>query len=293
MAITAALVKELRERTGSGMMECKRALVETDGDIEAAIETMRKSGQAKADKKSNRTTAEGIVIINNNADNSQSVIVEINCETDFVAKDENFQSFANSIATTILESKPTNVAELSKINLANGSTVEETRAQLISKIGENVSIRRFETVNAESGNLASYIHGNKIGVVVAVNGGTSELSKDLAMHIAASKPTCITADEVPEEMITKERNIAIAQAESSGKPANIIEKMVEGKIRKFIDEITLLGQKFIKDNDLSVEKLLAKEKAQVTKFIRYEVGEGIEKKQENFADEVMAQVKSI
>jgi len=290
MAITAALVKELRERTGAGMMECKKALVEMDGDIEAAAEHMRKTGMAKADKKAGRAAAEGLIIIKLSNDAKTAAMVEVNCETDFVAKDENFVNFANAVGDCALANKPADVEALSVLTLENGSTIEDTRKALIAKIGENMNVRRMAIINA-SGNLSAYSHGSRIGVVIDVEGGTDELGKDLAMHIAASRPVCVDESGVPQDTLDKEKEIYTAQAQESGKPADIIEKMVQGRINKYLKEITLLGQPFVKDPDQTVEQLLKKENAKVAGFVRLEVGEGVEKKSENFADEVMAQIK--
>jgi len=291
MAITAALVKELRERTGAGMMECKKALVETDGDIEAAIELMRKSGMAKADKKAGRTAADGLVVIKTSADGKQATIVEINSETDFVAKGDDFINFANAIAARILASKPADLDALMATPLQDGGeSVEHARKELIAKLGENMSVRRFELLET-SGQIGSYMHGARIGVLVDLEGGDETLGKDLAMHIAASRPVCVGEENVSAELIEKEKEIFSAQAAESGKPADIIEKMVGGRIKKFLKEITLMGQPFVKDPDQTIEKLLKGAGAKVNRFTCFEVGEGIEKKTENFADEVMAQVK--
>ncbi|MEJ1341488.1 MAG: translation elongation factor Ts [Candidatus Sedimenticola sp. (ex Thyasira tokunagai)] len=292
MAITASMVKELRERTGSGMMECKKALVEADGDIEAAIEQMRKSGQAKAAKKAGRTAADGIVAIKFSADGKKAAMVEVNCETDFVAKDDNFTSFADAVAECALNSSATTVEELLEQPLHDGeeTTINTAREALIVKIGENMNVRRFQRFETESGQLASYRHGVRIGVVVDVEGGDDTLGKDIAMHVAATNPTCVSEDQVPAEMVEKEREIFKARALESGKPENIIDKIIGGQIRKFLAEITLVGQAFVKNPDTTVEKLLAEAGAKVNSFTRFEVGEGIEKKQENFADEVMAQI---
>ena len=293
MAISAALVKELRERTGAGMMECKAALVEANGDIEAAIEAMRKSGQAKAAKKSGRTAAEGVVMIEIAADGKRGVMVEINCETDFVAKDASFQAFAGAAAATALAGSAQDAAELSEQALVSdaATTVNAAREALIAKIGENIQVRRLVRFDATEGLLYSYRHGLRIGVVVELAGGDESLGRDLAMHVAASNPQCVSADQVAAETLDKEREIFSAQALDSGKPAAIVEKMVEGRVRKFLEEITLLGQPFVKDPEQSVEKLLKQANARVLGFTRIEVGEGIEKKVENFAEEVMAQVR--
>ena len=293
MQITAAMVKELRERTGSGMMECKKALQETDGDIDAAIENMRKAGLAKADKKAGRVAAEGRVAIKISDDGKSAVIVEVNCETDFVSGGDEFIGFANDIAATALANKPDTIEALIELPMDDGSqTIEERRKAMISKIGENIQVRRFEIMNADQGAFGSYLHGSRIGVLLEMENAKEELIKDVAMHIAASRPICVTEDEVPAETLTKEREILMAQAKDSGKPDNIIEKMVDGRIRKYLAEVTLVGQPFVKDPDKTVGALLKDEGATVTGFVRYEVGEGIEKKQENFADEVMAQVKA-
>ncbi len=291
MAITAALVKELRERTGAGMMECKKALVETNGDIDTAIEHMRKSGMAQADKKAGRIAADGLVIFKTSADGKQAAIVEVNSETDFVAKGDDFINFANAIAERILISKPADLDALMAMPLQDGGeSIEEMRKTLIAKLGENMSVRRFERVET-SGLVGSYMHGARIAVLVDLEGGDEALGKDLAMHIAASRPTCVSEANVAVELIEKEKEIFSAQAAESGKPAEIIAKMVDGRIKKFLKEITLLGQPFVKDPDQTVEKLLKNASATVNSFTRYEVGEGIEKKTENFADEVMAQVQ--
>ena len=285
MNITASLVKELRERTGAGMMDCKKALNDTNGDIEAAIEVMRKSGAAKAAKKAGRIAAEGIISIKQKE--SDLVILEVNCETDFVAKDENFLSFAETIIEVIIDHDIDDVNDLLKFNIVK-QTVEEMRQQLIAKIGEKITIRRFEK-HAYKNQVGLYLHGTRIGVVVEIEGGNEELAKDIAMHIAASKPLYIDENNVAEEILDKEREIYMAQAQESGKPAEIIEKMVEGRIKKYIKEITLLGQSFVKDPEQSIEKILKSAEAKVISFVRYEVGEGIEKRSDNFAEEVMSQ----
>lgn len=290
MAITAAMVKELRERTGAGMMECKKMLVESNGDMDEAISIMRKNGAAKADKKAGRIAAEGRIVASLNDSGSEGTLLEVNSETDFVAKDASFISFAESVGAAVLADKPVDIQALSSLPLESGETVEETRASLVSKIGENIQVRRFELMTTEKGTLYSYLHGEKIGVMLSIVGGDEALGKDIAMHIAASNPSCITEAEVPAEDIAKEKEILVAQAEGSGKPANIIEKMVEGRMRKFFSEITLVGQPFVKDPDQTVGKLLDAAGASIESFVRYEVGDGIEKKQEDFAAEVMAQI---
>jgi elongation factor Ts len=288
MAVTAAMVKELRERTGAGMMECKKALVETDGDLEIAIEFLRKSGLAQADKKASRVAAEGKIALALADGGKQAVMVEVNCETDFVAKDVNFIAFADAVAVNALNEAPADVDALMTTSINSGS-VEEARQALISKIGENIQVRRFVRESTE-GTLGAYVHGGKIGVLVDVSGGDEELARDLAMHIAALNPEYVSADDVPADIIAREKDILIAQAENSGKPPEIIEKMVVGRLRKHLSGITLLGQPFVKDGDITVAKLLEQKSASVNGFDRLAVGEGIEKKEENFADEVMQQV---
>ncbi len=291
MQITASMVKELRERTGSGMMECKKALQETDGDIETAIENMRKSGLAKADKKSGRVAAEGRVVIEISDDGKSAAVVEVNCETDFVSGGDDFLSFVTAIAKTALANKPADIAALSEMTLDGSSeTIEETRKTKIAKIGENMQLRRFEILETNAGSFGSYLHGSRMGVLVEMENGNDELIKDVAMHIAASNPLCVSEADVPAETLEKEKDILRAQALESGKPAEIVEKMLAGRIRKYLAEITLLGQSFVKDPDKTIETLLSDAGATVNCFVRYEVGEGIEKKVENFADEVMAQI---
>jgi elongation factor Ts len=291
MSITAAMVKELRERTGSGMMECKKALTEANGDMELAIENMRKAGLAKADKKSGRTAAEGVIGVKVSDDAKIAVMVDINCETDFVAKGDDFVNFVNSVTAALLTSDVETDEQLQSMKLADGSVVDEVRRSLIAKLGENITIRRFVKYHTEQGGTASYLHGSKIGVIVELAKPDSELGKDIAMHIAASKPECVSEDQVPAELIEKEKEIFSAQAAESGKPAEIIEKMIGGRISKFLAEITLLGQPFVKDDKITVGKLVASKGNSVIRFARFEVGEGIEKKEENFAEEVMAQVR--
>ncbi|APZ43237.1 translation elongation factor Ts [Acidihalobacter ferrooxydans] len=291
MQITASQVKELRERTGAGMMECKKALTEAGGDMEAAIEAMRKSGAAKAVKKAGRLAAEGQVVIAMSDDGGTAVLVEINCETDFVGKDENFEKFADAVAQCALRDAPADVAALMALDAA-GKPLETAREELVTKVGENVQVRRFERVQMQGDCLGSYRHGVRIGVLVDLAGGDEELARDLSMHIAASRPVCIDEAQVAPELIDKEREIFSAQALESGKPPQIVEKMVEGRIKKFLGEITLLGQPFVKQPDMTVAQLLKEKGASVKRFVRFEVGEGIEKKTENFAEEVMAQVKA-
>ncbi|MEA3278680.1 MAG: translation elongation factor Ts [Pseudomonadota bacterium] len=293
MAITAALVKDLRERTGAGMMECKKALVETDGDVEAAIELMRKSGQAKAAKKAGRTAAEGVVVVHIDDAARRGLMVEVNCETDFVAKDGNFASFADEVAARALESGASDVDALAALPMSEGEerTIAQAREALVAKIGENIQLRRLVRFDDVQGELYSYRHGVRIGVVVELQGGDAVLGKDVAMHIAATNPMCVSADEVPAATLEKEREIFRAQALESGKPENIVDKIIEGRVRKYLEEVTLLGQAFVKDPDVTLDKLLKQAGAKVLRFARVEVGEGIEKKEENFADEVMAQVR--
>ena len=288
MAITASMVKELRERTGAGMMECKKALVESDGDLDAAAEALRKAGAAKADKKAGRVAADGRVVIKQ--DGAKVAIVEVNSETDFVAKDENFAAFAEAVADTVLASGETDVAALAGQTLSDGRSIEAARTELVQKVGENISVRRAQIVVAD-GPLAFYTHGARIGAIVALDGGDETLARDIAMHVAAINPVCIDESGVPAETLETEKRIFTEQAEASGKPAEIIEKMVTGRVAKFLKEITLVGQPFVKDPDVTVGKLLKGAGASVVSFVRFEVGEGIEKKADNFVEEVMAQVQ--
>ncbi len=290
MSITAAMVKDLRERTGAGMMECKKALVECNGDIDAAIEHMRKTGLAKADKKAGRVAAEGLIVIKTSADNKKAAIVEVNCETDFVAKGDDFINFCEEVAQIALDNDAADLDALLGSKMSSGESIADTLRAMIAKIGENMNVRRVALLQGK-GQLANYSHGSRIGVVVDLEGGDLELGRDIAMHVAASRPSAVSADDVDPALIEKEKEIFTAQAAESGKPAEIIEKMIGGRINKFLKEITLLGQPFVKDPDTTVEKLLKGAGANVVTFARFEVGEGIEKKQENFADEVMAQVK--
>ncbi len=285
--ITSALVKELRERTGAGMMECKKALQAVEGDLDAAIEHLRKSGQAKADKKAGRTAAEGVIAFAQTG--NAAVLVEVNCETDFVARGERLRQFAQTlaqIATTTPDNALTTLLEAP----FEGETVEAIRRGLVAEIGEKIDVRRFVKVTSDRV-LGSYVHGDRIGVLVELEGGDVELAKDIAMHIAASRPLCIRPDQVPSEDIERERSIFAAQAAESGKPPEIVAKMVEGRIKKFLGEITLLGQPFVKDPDMSVEKLLKQRKASVLRYERLELGEGIEKQKEDFVAAVMEQVR--
>jgi len=293
MQITASMVKELRERTGSGMMECKKALQEADGDIDVAIENMRKAGMAKADKKSGRVAAEGRVAIEISDDGQSAVILEVNCETDFVSGGDEFMSFVTATAKTALANNAADIAALSEMTLDGSSdTVEKTRQNMVAKIGENIQLRRFEIVTTDGGTFGSYSHGLRMAVLVEMANGNDELIKDVAMHIAASNPMCVSEADVPAETLEKEKDILRAQALESGKPAEIVEKMLTGRVRKYLAEITLLGQPFVKNPDVTVEGLLSESGATVLGFVRYEVGEGIEKKVEDFAEEVMAQIGS-
>ncbi len=288
MSIKASMVKELRDRTGAGMMECKKSLLEANGDMDRAIELLRTSGQAKAEKKASRIAAEGRIVIANNS--FDAVLVEVNSETDFVAKDKNFVDFTNSIAESLLSIDLTEFDKFNNYELSDGRTVENIRTDLIAKVGENISIRRFSKIKGAQ-NLGFYSHGSRIGAIVSLKGGDKDLSKDIAMHIAASNPVCIDEKDVPEDLISREKRIYTEQALSSGKPPEIAEKMVNGRVKKFFKEITLLGQPFIKNPDKSIQDLLKNSNAVVIDFCRYEVGDGIEKSEENFADEVMKQIK--
>ena len=289
-AVTAAMVKELRERTGLGMMECKKALVEADGDIEKAIDDMRKSGQAKAAKKAGRTAAEGGVVVATNDANTVAVMVEINSETDFVARDDNFLGFCDKVAGAALAAGETDAAKIGELKLEDGSTVEEARQALVQKIGENIQIRRAATLEAE-GAIGAYVHGGRIGVLVALNGGDAELGKDVAMHVAAVNPMVISGDQVPVETLEKEKEIIRAQPDMEGKPAEIVEKMLGGRINKFLKEVSLLDQPFVKDPNTSVGALVKGAGAEIVAFERLVVGEGIEKEEVDFAAEVEAAAK--
>jgi elongation factor Ts len=292
MEITAAMVKELRTRTGAGMMECKKALKEAEGDMEGAIEAMRKAGLAKADKKSGRVAAEGVIVTRVADDGRTGVMVEINSETDFVAKNEEFQQFAARVAERVLDSNPADVEELSGLTVGGGDERDIATAtkELVAKIGENLEVRRFERRQSADGQLASYLHENRIGVLVDYT-GPEQVGKDVAMHVAANNPAATRADDIPQDELEKERQFLEEQARDSGKPEEIVKKMVDGRLRKHLSEITLLGQPFVKDPDQTVEEMLKANDADVSFFRRFEVGEGKEKKEENFADEVMAQAK--
>lgn len=287
--ISASLVKDLRERTGSGMMECKKALVETGGDIEAAIEYMRKNGMAKADKKAGRVAAEGQIGVAVSDDGHAAAMVEINSETDFVAKNPDFAGFVQAVADHILSDNPADMDALLALQI-DGQTIEEKRKALVAKLGENLQVRRFARYET-TGTVGAYRHGERIGVLVELQGGDVALARDIAMHVAASRPICVNESDVDADLVAKEREIFIAQAADSGKPADIIEKMVDGRIRKFLAEVALVGQPFVKDPDQTVGKLLKNKSATCVRFVRFEVGEGIEKNTTDFAAEVMAQVK--
>lgn len=294
-AITASLVKELRERTGSGMMECKKALEASNGDIEAAIEAMRKSGQAKAAKKAGRIAAEGVIIIELNAEHTAATMLEVNCETDFVAKDASFLAFANAVAKLGLAARCQDVSSLLAVTDASGTNVDKLRENLVAKIGENINIRRCVYLTTSTGIIGHYVHGNRIGVLVPINIQDQDLGKDIAMHIAASKPLVVNPDELPKDLLVKEEEIYWAQTKEQNKPAAILETMVKGKLQKFISESSLLKQPFIKKSEITVEQLLKQHNATVVSFVRYEVGEGIEKKSADFATEVenlVAETKS-
>ncbi len=291
MSVTAEAVKQLRERTGAGMMECKKALVETNGDLDAAAELMRKQGLAKADKKAARVAAEGVVALEKSADGKSAAMVEVNCETDFVAREADFQGFSTDVAKVALTAGAADVEALVANKLASGETIDERRRALISKIGENITVRRHATLSS-SGFLGAYRHGTRICALVAIEGGDAALAHDLAMHVAASNPEFLSAADVPADLVAKEREIETEKALAEGKPADIVAKMVEGRIRKTLNEKALLGQPFVKDPDQTVEKLLKAAKAEIKAYKRFEVGAGIEKKQDDFVGEVMAQVKA-
>ena len=290
MEIKAIDVKKLREITNAGMMDCKKALLEADGDFENAKVLLKEKGQSKADSKSGRTTAQGIAVIQVEADNS--VILEVNCETDFAAKDNLFNQFVNNIAKLILENDIDNMDQLSQESFDEFENIEEYRKYVISKLGENITIRRFQRIKID-GQIGSYIHGTKIASLVMIDGNDAELAKDLAMHVAASKPEYLSTSDVPQEIIKEEARILTLQAEEEGKPKEIVEKIVQGKLKKQFDQVSLFGQEFVKDPDMTIDQLLAKKNASVKSFVRYEVGEGIEVEEVNFADEVKAQVDAI
>jgi elongation factor Ts len=291
-AITAASVKELRERTGAGMMDCKKALTETNGDMEAAIDLMRTSGAAKAAKKSGRIAAEGLVKVNISDDGKTATILEVNSETDFVTKGDAFIDFVDTLGALALKTTPANIDEFLTQTLDNGDSLEKSREDIVAKVGENIAIRRVQTVAVSGdGVIGAYKHGERIAVLAVLEGGDEALAKDIAMHIAATRPECVTEDELNADLLEREKAIFVEQAIESGKPDNIIEKIFVGRMKKFVNEVTLYGQAFVKDPDTTVGALAKSNKAEVKSFIRFEVGEGIEKKEENFAEEVAAQMK--
>jgi elongation factor Ts len=292
MSVTAEAVKILRERTGAGMMECKKALVETSGDLDAAAEMMRKSGLTKADKKAGRIAAEGVVVIERSADGKSAVLVEVNCETDFVARENDFQAFAANAGKLALATRTTDVAALLEAKLPDGSTLDDARRALIAKIGENISVRRIGLLEAPAV-LGTYLHGSRIGALVALKSGEEAVAKDVAMHVAAINPAHLSIADVPADVVAKEKSIQLemikADPKNAGKAEDMLVKIIDGKLRKWVGEITLLGQLFVKDDKQTVEQYLKQSKAEIVSFLRFEVGAGIEKKQEDFAAEVMKQ----
>ncbi|MCS5592450.1 MAG: translation elongation factor Ts [Gammaproteobacteria bacterium] len=292
MAITAALVKELRERTGAGMMDCKKALTETDGNMEDAIDLMRASGAAKAAKKAGRIASEGLVNVTLSDDKKTAIILEVNSETDFVTKGDVFIDFVNTLGALALATQPENVEAFLTQTLETGETVDKAREEIIAKIGENISVRRVHTVTTDNGVIGAYKHGDRIAVLSVLSGNDGDLAKDVAMHIAASKPECVSEDQLSADLLEREKAIFIEQAKESGKPDNIIEKMIVGRMKKFVNEVTLYGQSFVKDPDTTVGQLVKANNADVESFVRFEVGEGIEKKVDNFVEEVMAQAQA-
>ncbi len=291
MVITAAQVRELRDRTGAPMMDCKKALEAANGDMTTAIDELRKNSGIKADKKAGRIAAEGIIVVLKSTDGKRAIMIEINSETDFVSRDQNFVSFANAVAKTVLDSNVTDVNALLTLPLSGDThTVEEARKALISKVGENINIRRI-AVAKSTATIGTYVHSNRIGVLVEIDTDNAELARDIAMHVAASKPLVLSPDDVSPELVEKEKEIFKKQAAESGKPAEIIEKMISGRVKKFLDEVSLLGQPFVKDPNTQVSALLGKNRAKVISFVRFEVGEGIEKISEDFVEAVMSQVQ--
>ena len=285
--ITASMIKELRARTGAGMMDCKGALGETGGDLDAAVEELRKKGVATAEKKAGRIAAEGVIVSASNA--AAGVLVEVNCETDFVAKDASFQAYAGKVADAILANPPKDLESVATLELDDGMTVESARRELLARIGENISVRRFAVVASAGGTVSAYLHGTRIGVMVRLTGGDPQLGRDLAMHIAATRPLCIGEKDMPAEAVEREKVIFMAQAEESGKPVEIVQKMVAGRMKKFLKENTLLGQPFVKNPEQSVAALVAAAGASVEEMVRFEVGEGLDKRDDDFVAEVMAQ----
>ena len=288
MAISAGLVKELRERTAAGMMACKKALIETEGDLERAVELLREIGAASVERRAERIATEGVVGQLVDKDGRRGVVVEVNCETDFVAKGESFREFVLNVANCVLDNEPATLESLAQLSLGTG-TIEGARQDLIAQIGENVSIRRFERLSADDGLVAGYLHGTRIGVLVSVEGEGTEIARDVAMHVAASKPLCISQEQMPAETLAREKSIFLAQARDSGKTDEIVQRMVDGRLDKFLKENTLLGQAYVKDPDISVGQLVDTAKVTVNEIVRFEVGEGLEKRKDDFVAEVMAQ----
>lgn len=288
--ITASMVKALRERTGSGLMECKRTLVETGGDIEAAVELMRRQGLVQADKRAGRVAAEGRIGLV--TAEGQGAMVEVNCETDFVAKSDDFTAFVDLVLSRLVEAGVDDAEALLETPAAEGGdqTIDTVRRELVARIGENINVRRVVRVGGGD-TVAGYLHGARIGVLVQMRGGDAALARDIAMHVAASRPIAVAAGDVPEDVLAREREVFEAQAAESGKPADIVTRMVEGRLRKYLSEVTLHGQAFVKDPDMTVEKLLRNAGAEVIRFERFEVGEGVEREEADFAQEVMAQVR--
>lgn len=288
------MVQALRARTGAGMMDCKKALESVGGDLDAAAEAMRKSGQIQAEKKSGRIAAEGLIIIKSKGVTGPAIILEVNCETDFVARDENFKQFAEKTAQCALDHQIAHLELLLAFTFADsGETVEKTRESLVAKLGENIQIRRLQLVGVQTDTLlGSYVHMGRIGAIVQLKGGDEQLAKDLALHIIANNPVVISADDIAEQILAKEREIIMAQSQGTGKPQAVIDKMVEGRLNKFRDEMSLLGQAFVKDSNVRVGQLLKSAGAEIISFVRFAVGEGVEKPTEDFAEAVMAQVKS-
>ena len=291
MIITAALVKDLRKRTGAGMMDCKKALVESNANLEAAIDLMRASGAAKAAKKAGRVASEGLINVAISDDNKSAIILEVNSETDFVTKGQSFIDFVSALGKIALKNKPESVETFLALTLDSGETVDEAREDIVAKIGENITVRRVQNVSTENGVLGAYNHGDRIAVLAVLSGNDVALAKDIEMHIAASRPECISEEQLSNELLEREKSIFIEQAKESGKPDNIIEKMIVGRMKKFVNEVTLYGQAFIKDPDTSVGELVKSKNVEVQSFVRFEVGEGMEKKEDNFVEEVMAQVR--
>jgi elongation factor Ts len=289
MSVTAGMVKELRHRMGSGMMECKRALVESDGDMEKAAQLLRKLGAANAEKKAGRIAAEGKIVQTISNAGTQGVMVEVNCETDFVARDDSFVHFSEQVAKFVATTRPDSLDQLLGGTLETGEKIEQARNDLIGRIGENIAVRRFTIVDFEKGQIYGYLHGRKIGVLVSVKGGAEDLGRDLAMHIAASNPIAINESGISKNELLREKDIYLSQAKESGKPENIVAKIVDGRIKKYLKEHTLLGQNFVKDPEISVADLLKKNDAEVSQIVRYELGEGLEKRSEDFVGEVLAQ----